>query len=423
MRMVLFEDKGVSALAPLSLTRPVFELRCGATCLFEVQQELLGADEVAVLIRPEMVDLYPLIRPNVPVADAAWLGKKRVVLVNGRWLPPKGLKGLPEASVGLIGDEVAYVALPAGAAQELSFDNLAWQLEEWCEQLPCHAAGGTLLRYPWDLLTHHDAALEHDYQRWQAKGVSRRPDLPIVGPAERFLAAASAQIEPMVVIDTTRGPVLVDEGATVQAFTRLEGPCYVGRDTHLLAARLRGSSVGPQCRIGGEVEVSIIQGYSNKGHEGFLGHSVVGEWVNLGAGTQVSDLRTDYGVVRMKVDGVSVDTGLIKLGALIGDHTKTSINTLLNTGSSIGAFSLLLTTGTLLPRRIPSFCQIGQGELQARNDLRQMFAAAERMMKRRSQQWTPAHSELFFTLFDQTAAERDQLLRESEQRRLRRQVI
>ena len=122
-------------------------------------------------------------------------------------------------------------------------------------------------------------------------------------------------------IDATRGPVLIGREAVVQAFSRVEGPCYLGPGTQVLAARLRGGSFGPQCRLGGEVESSVVQGFSNKYHDGFLGHSYVGEWVNFGAGSHTSDLRTDYGPIKMTVNGAAVQSGVIKIGSYLGDHT------------------------------------------------------------------------------------------------------
>src|SRR5437763_1256292 len=153
-----------------------------------------------------------------------------------------------------------------------------------------------------------------------------------------------------LVADTTQGPVMVNAHAVVTSFTRLEGPCYVGPYTQIQGAKIRpGTTLGPQCRVGGEVEASIIHGHSNKYHEGFLGHSYVGEWVNLGAGTSNSDLRNDYGEVTVTVAGRRVPTGLTKVGCFLGDHTKTGLGTLLNTGTNAGAFCNLLPGG-LLPR-------------------------------------------------------------------------
>ncbi len=279
-----------------------------------------------------------------------------------------------------------------------------------------------MIDYPWHLIEHNGAALADDYQHWWKAGVPEARDISISGPAERCLIAHTAHIEPMVHIDTTNGPVLIDKGAVVQAFSRIEGPCYIGAETRVLSARIHGGSIGPHCRIGGEIECSIVHGHSNKAHEGFLGHSYVGEWVNLGAGTQTSDLRTDYGTVRMTLNGQTIDTGLMKVGSFIGDYTKTSLHTLLNTGTLIGAFTQLLTSGELLPRVVPSFCRYGRGRLHERNGMREMFATAATVMARRNREWTEMHAELFFTLFEQTASERRQVLRDGEQGRLRRVV-
>ena len=167
----------------------------------------------------------------------------------------------------------------------------------------------------------------------------------------------------MVVLDAEHGPIYIDEGAEIHPFTRIEGPCYIGPKTILLGAKCReGNSIGPMCRIGGEVEESIIQGYSNKYHDGFLGHAYVGQWVNLGALTTNSDLKNDYSSVSMVLDGgASIPTGSAKVGAMIGDHVKTSIGTLLNTGCYVGAMSVLMATGKLLPKFLPSFAYFRDG--------------------------------------------------------------
>src|SRR5262249_49955496 len=195
---------------------------------------------------------------------------------------------------------------------------------------------------PWDRVEANAAALIRDEALWRThREAASLRGLTIQGPADRFLADASARVEPFVLIDTTKGPVMLDHGVVVRSFSRLEGPCYVGPQTQILAGRVMGSSFGPQCRIGGEGGSAIVHGYSNKAHEGFLGHSYVGEWVNFGSGTQTSDLRNDYGQVTVTVNGERVPTGLLKVGAFVGDHTKTSIGTLFNTGSVAGPFGML----------------------------------------------------------------------------------
>jgi UDP-N-acetylglucosamine diphosphorylase/glucosamine-1-phosphate N-acetyltransferase len=426
MHICLFEDPGVHKLAPLSLTRPAFELRCGAVSLRERQERILPGPITAALVRPELTELCRDTHPSLEINEPLGLGQslsELVLLVNSRWLAPvESRPRTDQPGVGVVEDQVAYVVVPASEVNDLSLTNISWRLAEWQRSLPTHPAGGLMIDYPWDLVEFNGAALADDHQIWSQRGVAEAKWTSRAGPADRFLVAHSAEIEPMVHVDTTTGPVLIDDGAVVQAFSRLQGPCYIGKGTRILSARIHGGSIGPQCRIGGEVEASIVHGYSNKAHEGFLGHSYVGAWVNLAAGTHTSDLRTDYGLIRMSVEGRMVDTGLLKIGSFIGDHTKTSLNTLFNTGSQIGVFGQLLGGDDMLPRIVPSFCRHASNRLRERTNLREMFDTAATMMARRGQRWQEIHAEFFITLLEETTLERRQLLREQEQRRVRRVV-
>lgn len=423
MHILVFEDAGVSRLGPLAQTRPVFGLRCGATTLLDRLMRTLAANEVGLLVRPEMAALARFLWPNVAVNDNAWLTSTDVLVVNGRWLAPASLPLLFNGhGVGVIKDEVAFALVPASEVIDRSVEDLSWHLADWQERFPTQPAGGVLIDRPWDLVEHNARALEEDGRFWQTHRETIVPEgATLIGPADRVFADPGARVEPLALIDTRHGPVILDRGVVVQAFSRLEGPCYVGPDTHVLAGRIKGASIGPQCRIGGEVEVSIVHGFSNKAHEGFLGHSYVGEWVNLGAGTQTSDLRNDYGKVPVTITGKRVDTGLMKVGSFIGDHTKTSINTLFNTGSVCGPFAMLVTAGSLLPRNLPAYSQVMNNQITERTDLGQMFRTAKTMMGRRGIPWTEAHEDFFLDLYERTAAERRQILGESERRK--RQVV
>jgi len=432
MRICMFEDDAVVHLQPLTDTRPAFDLRCGARTLlqrqlyaFSRQADTEKPEVFFAFVRPELVDLCRREHPELTVNSLGVQSADKILFINARWLPPAEMLPPPQSGeVGLCDNQVAYACFVADKAPPLlQMQHGSEHGQEWMRDSAVHSCGGRMITYPWDLLVHHAEALEQDYRHWFQQGAAMPADqLSVVGPRERCLVHPSARIEPLVLIDTTRGPVLIDADAVIQAFSRLEGPCYIGPRTQVLGARLRGTSLGPECRIGGEVEASIVQGYSNKAHEGFLGHSYLGEWVNLGAGTQVSDLRTDYAPVRIQVGGKWIDTGLLKIGAFMGDHVRTSIDALVNTGSVFGPFALLLTSGALLPRYLPAFCRFGHGEIQERNDLRQLFASAATAMSRRGQSWTETHAEFYFDLYERTAEARRRHIRDSEQRRLRRAV-
>jgi hypothetical protein len=180
-----------------------------------------------------------------------------------------------------------------------------------------------------------------------------------------------------------------------------------------------GTSIGPNCRIGGEVEATVVLGNSNKQHDGFLGHAYVGEWVNLAAGTQSSDLRNDYGEVAVTVNGQVRRTGHTKVGCYLGDHTKTGLGALLNTGTYAGIFCNLLPSGGLLPRYVPSFANWWNGLLTDAPDVDALLRTAAQVMRRRGRTLTEVQARLYRHVHEQTAAERRRAVTASEGRALK----
>jgi UDP-N-acetylglucosamine diphosphorylase/glucosamine-1-phosphate N-acetyltransferase len=427
MRVCLFEDRGAVALEPLSLTRPVFELLCGLTSLAAKQSRFFPPGPRGVLIRPLLADLVRLTAPALPVNDLAWLRAGPTILVNGRWLPPSiplPFAELPAPCVGVVHDEVVFAVLEPEHLVDCSANTLDDCLTTWKATLPNRPAGGQMFRYLWELVQHNAEQILADWQTggptFESDPIRERPGFAVVGPRDRLLIHATAHVDPMVVADTTRGPIVIDREAVITAFTRLEGPCSIGPRTQIQGAKIRaGTTLGPDCRIGGEVECSIVHGHSNKVHDGFLGHAYVGEWVNLGAGTQNSDLRNDYGEISVTVNGRLVRTGLTKVGCFLGDHTKTGLGTLLNTGTNAGVFCNLLPGG-LLPRYIPSFASWWNERLTDRAELAALLRTANEVMRRRHVVFTETHAALYRTLFEQTAAERRHAVRQAEMRALRR---
>ncbi|TGK07573.1 glucose-1-phosphate thymidylyltransferase [Leptospira semungkisensis] len=181
-----------------------------------------------------------------------------------------------------------------------------------------------------------DLESNKELRKWVRKLKVKSGDFHIVGKSKHAHIHPSAKIYPGVVIDVTSGPVIIDKDVKVTSFSFLEGPLYIGQGTHIDNARITGgTTIGNVCRIGGEVGDSIILDFTNKHHEGFLGHSVVGSWVNLGALSTTSDLKNNYGVVKIREEGTEVNTGSIKFGSVIGDFSKIGIGVMLNTGTVI----------------------------------------------------------------------------------------
>jgi len=422
MRICLFELHP-ETLHPLTLTRPLFELRCGLTTLADKIFRHFQASDRAAFVRPALVDVAALDHPDLKLNCDRWLGDQVTVLVNSRWLPPSQRAAIEaDSHVALVGEDVAYVKLSAEQLRFVTAANLADHVEHWKNTLPRREAGGSLIHHAWDLVEANGLQIIQDFAAMQPREPSAVVShLALVGPRNQVWVHPSAHIDPMVVVDTSAGPVVIDRGARIDAFTRLEGPCYVGAGSHVFGAKIRkGVSIGPGCRVGGEVEASILHAHVNKYHEGFLGHSYVGAWVNLAAGTHTSDLRCDYGEVSMTVAGQHTPTGQRKVGSFIGDHSRTGLGVLLNTGSTIGAFAQVLPASGFAPRFIPSYTHWSGGTLIETPNLDEAFATAQIVMERRGKSFAAAHRDLFDKIFSETAMERRIALRSWEQKHLRR---
>ncbi len=161
--------------------------------------------------------------------------------------------------------------------------------------------------------------------------------LQVIGPNDRLFVQRTARILPGVIFNTEEGPIVIDSEAKISPFSYLSGPLYVGPGAQLDHVKIGNSIVGEACRLGGEIESSIFGDFTNKHHEGFVGHSLIGSWVNLGALSTTSDLKNNYGKIRLRLPAASVETGRIKFGSILGDCVKTAIGTMINTGSVLDA--------------------------------------------------------------------------------------
>ena len=208
------------------------------------------------------------------------------------------------------------------------------------------------------------------------------PGVAVEGPRERLQVDPRAELVGPIHVDVREGAVRLEAGVRVEPFSILRGPLVVRRGTRLLGSEIGGSTIGPGCKIRGDVQSSVFLGYSNKAHEGFVGDSYVGEWVNLGAGTTTSNLKNNYGYIRLRLSHTVLETGLLKLGSLIGDHVKTGIGTLLPTGAWIGPGTNLYGTAGPAPPFLPAFSW-GAGTLQETHRLEAFLESARRMMERR----------------------------------------
>jgi UDP-N-acetylglucosamine diphosphorylase/glucosamine-1-phosphate N-acetyltransferase len=366
-RLYLLEPAAPGAeWAPFAGVRPLAELRAGMWRIRERWEAALDADAVAIL--GDHVDGFsegdePPVRRLEPVDGPA--------IVAAAWFAPSGVRINARGGAR----RLAHAGVTVG-----------WIVAEGERWTAPHEAGTALeidglpLRGTFDLVTALEQLLGADCADLQAAPRGGVPEGSVVLGDPARVVVRGAAVEPGVVFDVRQGAVVLDAGAEVRHGTRLEGPVYVGAGTKVLGGFIRGSSFGPECRVHGEIAATVFQGYANKSHEGFVGHSVVGQWVNLGAGTTTSNLKNTYGPVRLDVAGGRIETGRLNLGTLFGDHAKTAIGSMLATGTVVGAgASVFGPAGT--PKYVPPFAWGSGGERVSEAGF---LRVAERVLSRRS---------------------------------------
>lgn len=370
MNLGVFEDGGYRQLLPLTWLRPAFELRCGMDRLIEKAQTHLRTAVNAVWVRETLraVVLERLsLSPPAPADDWCLLNAR--ALLTGNLAPPP-----PGVAWERNGGTVAF-GLAAGQVAELSAELFLSDeaLRPWLEarkfQFEHAPEAIRLVEYPWNLVLANEQELRRQCRQGGRHAGRVHPGAHLLNPGEIHIGR-DAVVKPGVVLDAESGPIHIAAGAQIQPNATLIGPCYVGEGAVVRpnSCIREGATIGPMCRVGGEISASIFQGYGNKQHEGFCGHSFVAEWVNLGAATVTSNLKNTYGTIRVYLNGVGVESGQHFLGAIIGDHAKTGIGTILPTGCVIGVASNLFTQRAV-PRFVPSFAWLtGDGMTHYRTE-------------------------------------------------------
>lgn len=415
--IIVYEDWGWSRLLPLVYTRPVVQLLCGMDTLWET---ICRTTEAARLASS------PSLWVREPLAELAAekLGVKTNQTVNGvtlflngrgRWtrLPnfsPEGSESSFSNWVGITdGTKIACIQ----ASQELLAKlTPAVLLDEartsaTLAGLPRKDVSDCvrLFDWPWQLVHANAQAIVSDWQTREATSLTigaSNAGVHLLNSSSIHIGT-NTRIKPCVVIDAENGPVWIGNDVKIQPHCYVEGPAYIGDGTLLQpGAVIRGgASLGPVCKVGGEVEGSIIIGYSNKQHDGFLGHSYIGSFVNIAADCINSDLKNTYGTVRVPINGREVDSGEQFVGLLVGDHSKAGINVSFPTGAVMGFCSSVV--GPQCPKFVPSFAWIEDG-IWERYDAARGLAIAKKVMARRGLAMTQHEQHVFLAIRTQALA-------------------
>jgi UDP-N-acetylglucosamine diphosphorylase/glucosamine-1-phosphate N-acetyltransferase len=408
-RIILLEDSRYQGLYPLACLRPVFQLRCGAFSLLERFRRLAGKARMECWVLDGRRQVLAASGRNA-AAEVKAVGAGKALLVNGRAVLPNAAwqrisKTPPNVAflhqdqlVAAVVQDVILHQLPTDAPDPECLEALV----RLCKTIELKEG---LASHPWDLVNLNGRMIEDDAPAFKDGGQKLGPGTSLLGKRTHLRMVRNAVVEPGVVLDTRSGPIIIDGGALVRGPGRIEGPCYIGSDCLVDGARLRpGVSLGRCCRASGEVEESVFMDFSNKHHDGFLGHSYVGSWVNLGAQTCNSDLKNNYSSVSVWSDGYMVDTGSIKVGCFIGDHVKTAIGTMINTGTVIGPGCNVF--GGPARKQLPPFSWGCSGSFRD-HSVEKMLETAAAAMARRRQRLTPEMAAAIRELFRATAGMRE----------------
>ncbi|MDB5357842.1 MAG: hypothetical protein JWN24_4295 [Phycisphaerales bacterium] len=393
MHVVIFEASRWHTFAPLSLGRPLFTLATGMSTILQKQLRHLHPRRLTLWVRPELEDFCRrrvAPKTGVPTEINTSLDDEPALLVNGRTVHFGKFEYPPHDAVMADGGDVVRAAMTTdpGLSPRDAWD----RTERWLRllNLPEMPVQGRCVESLVDLIHWNDESLVEDFAHLETPSAPKTAGPYHLVEEQDVWLGADVKLEPGCVLDASKGPVVIGEGASIGANAVLQGPCYIGAHATIspLGQIRPGTSIGPMCKVGGEVSTSIILGYSNKPHEGFLGHSYVGKWCNLGSGTTTSNLKNTYGEISLKIGDQDVPTGRRFLGALIGDHSKTGILTRLSSGTYIGFSSMLAGSG-IAPRFIPSYTfWTDRGAEPYR--LEKAMEVARRVFDRRDRGWSAA---------------------------------
>jgi UDP-N-acetylglucosamine diphosphorylase/glucosamine-1-phosphate N-acetyltransferase len=374
------------------------------------------------MVRPELEEwtrlLYPTAIVGEPPADETLFINGRLCMTDDEMLHFLAASPL-EASFMAEGTLFAAKVSGARAAHAASWLRQG-KPEKAFEDLRFPAeVNAFLARSAADLVRWSPRQIVQDFRyAFQAGTVRGKVETGVhMLQPEAIHVARGARVMPGAVLNAEGGPILIQENAVVEPLAYIEGPAVVGEGSRVKAgAQIReGTVLGPVCKVGGEVEATVFQGYANKQHDGFVGHSFVGEWVNLGAGTITSDLKNNYSNVRY-YDGVDgwlarkgIDSGQRLLGLMVGDFTKSGIGATFPTGAVVGCGCNLYGT-ELQPAYVPSFVWGTPGHFQEHR-IDDMIETAARAMERRKTELRVEYDSLIRQHFDDAKAERDRYLR------------
>lgn len=386
MNIILF-DQSRENLLPLTFLRPVAEIRCGILTLSEKWKKISNGN-ISYITENYLSKKFPLNHTNDNIYIAG-----NVIGTSKLWEQIKALKNNQKLTQN--NQLIAFRTSDKLNSKE-SITNQKSEIQNLQSEIFC-------INFPYHIFSLNDYAIKEDFKLLTANRQSEKlsSSNTIVGDASLVFLEKGAKVE-CAMLNTTAGPIYIGSDAEIMEGCMIRGPLALGEHAILkMGTKIYGAStIGPECRAGGEVSNSVMFAYSNKGHDGFLGNSVIAEWCNLGADTNNSNLKNNYGMVDIYNYSVKnyINTGLQFCGLIMGDHSKAGINTMFNTGTVSGVNANIFGAG-FPPKYIPSFSW-GGFENSAVFKFEKAVALATEVMKRRKIIFDITEEEILKTVFE-----------------------
>ena len=410
MPICIFEDEKYLNFEPLTFSHPVYNLICGMTTLKEKIIHAFPKEKVSLKCRKYLETFVKTDNPKLKVNQ---LSNDDCLFINGRIIAPSNLNNILKVKSN---EEKVFISSGVVVAAKVSkkrFKELALNSTEVIDtilfsNLPSEEVDIPVANYLWDLVYLNGQEIENDFRIYvKKKSSSKKKHLGVYFVNKKNIFIGNdVDIKPGVVLDASSGPIFIEKNVTIFPNAVIQGPFYIGESSKIksCATIYPNVSIGKVCKIGGEVEDTIIHAYSNKQHSGFLGHSYLGSWINLGADTNNSDLQNNYGSITVQVNGKRINSGKQFVGLMMGDHSKTAINTMFNTGTVVGFSSNVFGAG--FPQKyIPSFGWGGSEKMQEYK-LAKAIETAKAVFARRDKNFNTEEEKLFEYIFNQTKEDR-----------------
>ncbi len=402
MEFVVFDDKCWENFFPITLTRSTGDLRVGILKLRQRITSYFALEGTNVIISEKLRKVYHERHPDWKINT---LKNIDTIFINSRLKINRELKkkilSLPENSCLLCEDDI-LAARFIPEKEEVSYENISSIFENLKE---IQIIEDCFWKYIWELISENSDYIIHDFQEYfydKDNFFETETGVTVLNPYNVWIGEG-VEIKPGVVIDASEGPVILDENVKIMSNSVIIGPVYIGKNSIIkVGAKIyKGTSIGPVCKIGGEVEETIIQGFSNKQHDGFLGHSYLGEWINLGADTNNSNLENNCQNVKIYFypKRKKVDSRCQFLGTIIGDHSKTAINSTINAGAVVGVGCNLFGSETISDF-VPSFSWRINSKYE-KYHIDKFFETVNLIKQRRSLNLTENEKELYTKIYQQ----------------------